>query len=123
MRFGPPLAGRAVIGRLTFGCVQQQLLGLSERIGNVNRGVSHAAMDALPTRTYQDKEKKADEEDNKYGLDRSVHARLADPFLQVYDLPVRVRRRRGPAHPSLRTFLSQVRGPPRGRKRAPCPYI
>jgi hypothetical protein len=45
--------------------VIQQLLGLAERVGNVNRGVSHAAMDALPTRTFQEKDKKADQEDNK----------------------------------------------------------
>jgi hypothetical protein len=44
----------------------QQLLGLAERVGNVNRGVSHAAMDALPTRTFQEKDKKVDQEDNKY---------------------------------------------------------
>jgi 3'-phosphoadenosine 5'-phosphosulfate sulfotransferase (PAPS reductase)/FAD synthetase len=45
----------------------QQMLSLADRIGNVNRGLSEAARDALPTRVHRNKENK-NKEDDKYIL-------------------------------------------------------
>jgi len=42
----------------------EQMLSLADRIGNVNRGLSEAARDALPTRVHRNKENKNKEDDN-----------------------------------------------------------